>query len=118
MSPIAGAGPRDRDARAQPVAAVPSSLQHLLDLAGQVVLDIRTEGAALEEVAGHPDRAPDEETLRHAPGLLMQVSEQIPDLAFVLVELILEGAKARYGVGRHSPWWLAADIFVEFTKRA
>ncbi|MFE6494778.1 CHAT domain-containing protein [Streptomyces sp. NPDC057748] len=58
------------------------------------------------------------EALKDCTMVAVDLVEDNPDHAYYFCRLILALTEAKYGRDRDSPWWYAADMFVEITRRS
>ncbi|WP_037679968.1 CHAT domain-containing protein [Streptomyces griseus] len=91
-------------------------VQELFVLADRVTERIITLRFATTSVANRDWSALTEDDVRAACRLAGQVLDRSPERACVLAHLTLLAARARWGEDRDSPWWTAADVYVELAR--
>jgi hypothetical protein len=96
---------------------VPPPLRAMWELVELIDRKVIGEDEACQRVRDQPWQLsePDTEVVASAAVSLV-VNQNAPDAAYWLALLLLEAAQARWGARMRTPWWLAADIFVEVTR--
>jgi CHAT domain-containing protein len=89
----------------------------LLRLAEKVTERIVTDAFAVWEVSSQDWSLLTEVDVLDVRRLALADEDRFPERAYVLARLGLLAAQVRWGQERESPWWLAADLFVELSRR-
>lgn len=93
-------------------------LSDLYCLAARIVDRSVSEEAALASVREGTPADVRIEALEDCTVLSARLVEVNPDHTYYFWRLILAFTEAKYGHDRDSPWWFAADLFVEMTRRS
>ncbi|WP_282704167.1 CHAT domain-containing protein [Streptomyces sp. CC219B] len=119
--PSAGQPPSvaDGDGACRPdAAAVRRQAAALTDLARQVSSRIVTESEAVRRVRERSFELSEAAVDSVVFGALRLVREGMPGDAVPALTLALEAARSRWGTGQGTPWWWAADAYVEAGRLA
>ncbi|MFD7997482.1 CHAT domain-containing protein [Streptomyces mexicanus] len=77
-----------------------------------------SENAALTSVRETPQPDFPRDALHDCARVAVDLVKSNPDHAYYFCRLLLALTEAKQGRGRESPWWFAADLFVEVTRRS
>ncbi|MYT24313.1 CHAT domain-containing protein [Streptomyces sp. SID7760] len=103
---LAGPGTPDSARQARDLAA----------LGSKVIARIVPEAEAIRQVVDPAFVLTEEAVAAVVMGAMQLVSSGAPQDAVPVLTLVLEAASARWGTGPESPWWRAADAYVEAAR--
>ncbi|MEU5733659.1 CHAT domain-containing protein [Streptomyces antimycoticus] len=98
--------------------AVRRQAETLADLAGQLSARVVTESEAIRRVKDQSLELSDAAVGSAVLGALRFVQAGTPRDAVPTLTLALEAARSRWGAGQGTPWWWAADAYVEAGRHA
>ncbi|WP_327417290.1 CHAT domain-containing protein [Streptomyces sp. NBC_01233] len=103
---------------ARPVAS-PDTVRQARDLAGlgsKVIARVLPEAEAVRRVVDPAFALSKEAVTSVVTGAARLVGSGAPQDAVPVLTLVLEAASTRWGTGPESPWWQAADVYVEAVR--
>ncbi|MBZ9641347.1 CHAT domain-containing protein [Streptomyces sp. PSKA30] len=98
--------------------AVRRQAEALVDLAGQLSARVVTESEAVSRVKDQSLELTEAAVASVVFGALRLVQAGTPRDAVPALTLALEAARSRWGAGQGTPWWWAADVYVEAGRLA
>ncbi|MEU9165451.1 CHAT domain-containing protein [Streptomyces sp. NPDC048424] len=106
-------------AGAAPAVVSPDTVRQARDLAGlgsKIIARILPEAEAMRRVVDPAFALTEEAVTSVLTGAARLVGSGSPRDAVPVLTLVLEAAATRWGTGPESPWWRAADVYVEAAR--